>query len=44
MRKLDFQGVPESIFCISDVLKDSIEQNFMNQQQQQMSKQLNSLK
>jgi hypothetical protein len=44
MRKIDFDGVPESLFCISDILKESIEQNFKADQQKYMTTQLNSLK
>ena len=44
MRKVDFDGVPESLFCISDILKESIDQNFKADQQKYMTTQLNSLK
>lgn len=44
MRKIDFQGVPDSIFSISDILKDSIEQSYHNEQQVNLNNQLNSLK
>ena len=44
MRKIDFQGVPDSIFSISDILKDSIEQSYQNEQQVNLNNQLHSLK
>ena len=44
MRNVDFEGVPESLFCISDILKESIDQNFKADQQKYMTTQLNSLK
>lgn len=44
MRKIDFQGVPDSIFSISDILKDSFEQNLHHEQQINLNNQLHSLK
>ncbi len=44
MRKVDFDGVPDSLFCISDILKESIDQNFKADQQKYMTTKLNSLK
>lgn len=44
MRKVEFDGVPESLFCISDILKESIDQNLKVDQQKYMTTQLNSLK